>query len=196
MKIAVIAAKGRVGTKVVEEATRRGLDVTPINQDVFTIRTNDLKDYDVVVDAIGGWNEATAYNIPNAVKHLVSILGGTSTRLLVVGGAGSLFVNKEHTQTVAELPTFPDSFKLVAHVHKIALDYLYTVKDVKWTYLSPAANFVADGPRTGEYLLGGDDYFTNEKGESMISYADYAIAMVDEIEKGAHINQRFSVIGK
>lgn len=196
MKIAVIAAKGRVGSAVVKEAQNRGLDVTPINQDVYTLRREDLTKFDVVVDAIGGWTEAKAFNIPNAVKHLVSVLGGSSTRLLVVGGAGSLFVDKEHKTTVAMLPTFPDSFKLVASVHQEALNYLRTVKDVDWVYLSPAADFQAEGARTGSYLEGGEDYFVNDKGVSAISYADYAVAMVDEIVSNKHHQARFAVIGK
>ena len=68
------------------------------------------------------------------------------------------------------------------------------VKDVKWTYLSPAADFQADGEKTGKYILAGEDFTLNAKGESVISYADYAIAMVDEIEKGNHIGQRISVV--
>ena len=68
------------------------------------------------------------------------------------------------------------------------------VKDVKWTYLSPAADFLADGEKTGKYILAGEDFTLNAKGESVISYADYAIAMVDEIEKGNHIGQRISVV--
>ena len=68
------------------------------------------------------------------------------------------------------------------------------VKDVKWTYLSPAADFQADGEKTGKYILAGEDFTLNSQGESVISYADYAIAMVDEIEKGNHIGQRISVV--
>ena len=66
--------------------------------------------------------------------------------------------------------------------------------DVKWTYVSPAADFQADGERTGKYILGGEELTLNSRNESIISYADYAIAMVDEIEKGHHINQRISVV--
>jgi putative NADH-flavin reductase len=68
--------------------------------------------------------------------------------------------------------------------------------DVKWTYISPAGDFQADGERTGEYLLGGEELKLNDRGESIISYADYAIALVDEIESGNHIQQRISVVRK
>ena len=66
--------------------------------------------------------------------------------------------------------------------------------DVKWTYISPAGDFQADGERTGKYILAGEELKLNAAGESIISYADYAIAMVDEIEKGNHIQQRISVV--
>lgn len=77
-----------------------------------------------------------------------------------------------------------------------ALTDLHKRNDMRWTYLSPAADFQADGERTGAYLLGGEELILNDAGESIISYADYAIAMVDEIEKGDHIQQRISVVLK
>lgn len=117
-------------------------------------------------------------------------------RLNVVGGAGSLYVNPEHTMQVKDLESFPDMFKPLANMQGAALDGLRKRNDVKWTFLSPAGDFVADGERTGEYLLGGEEYFVNDKGESRISYADYAIAMIDEIENANNIQKRFSVIGE
>lgn len=117
-------------------------------------------------------------------------------RLNVVGGAGSLYVNPEHTVQVKDLESFPDMFKPLANMQGAALDDLRKRNDVKWTFLSPAGDFVADGERTGEYLLGGEEYFVNDKGESRISYADYAIAMIDEIENANNIQKRFSVIGE
>ena len=75
-----------------------------------------------------------------------------------------------------------------------ALSELRRRDDVKWTYLSPAADFQADGERTGKYLLGGEELTLNERGESVISYADYAIAMVDEAVSGNHIRQRISAV--
>ena len=80
---------------------------------------------------------------------------------------------------------------MLAAVHQTALNYLRGVNNVKWTYISPAADFQADGERTGKYILAGEDFTLNAKGESIISYA---IAMVDEIEKGSHICERISVV--
>jgi putative NADH-flavin reductase len=75
-----------------------------------------------------------------------------------------------------------------------ALGELRQRNDVKWTYISPAGDFQADGERSGKYILAGEELTLNSKGESIISYADYAVAMVDEIEKGGHIGQRISVV--
>ena len=209
MKIAVVCANGRVGQLVTKEAIKRGYDVTAIvreenkseakkviKKDLFNLTSEDLKPFDVVVDACGGWTAETIPNIPNAVKHLVKVLSNSDKRLIVVGGAGSLFVNKEHTLTVADGPSFPEAFKPLAAAHQVALDYLRSVKDVNWTYISPAGDFQADGERSGNYLLGGEELLLNSKGESIISYADYAIALVDEIENGHHYKERISVVRK
>ena len=154
----------------------------------------DLNGFDAVVDAFGAWTEETLPQHSTSLKHLCDILSGTDTRLLIVGGAGSLYVNKEHTATVMEGADFPDAFKPLASAMGKALGELRERKNVKWTYISPAGDFQADGERSGKYLLGGEELTLNDRGESVISYADYAIAMVDEIEKGDHIQQRISVV--
>ena len=212
MKIAVVAANGRVGQLVTKEAVERGHEVTAfvredenrsvaphaIHKGASDITRADLEGFDVVVDAVGGWDEQTAPAIPNAAKALSGVLAGTDVRLVVVGGAGSLYVNPEHTLTVAQGPDFPESFKLVASVHQEALDFLRGVADVRWTYISPAADFQAEGERTGSYILAGEEFTLNDAGESVISYADYAIALIDEAERtdGSHEKARISVLGK
>lgn len=211
MKIAVVAANGKAGQLIVKEAVARGHEVTAvvreenkteatnaIVKDLFDLTADDLAGFDVVVDAAGGWTPETVNVIPEAVKSLTGALAGTDVRLLVVGGAGSLYVNPEHTATVADGPDFPDIFKPVAAVHQEALDYLRGVDDVRWTYVSPAGDFQADGERSGSYILAGEELTLNERGESVISYADYAIAMLDEAERtaDAHIRERISVVRK
>ena len=209
MKVAVICANGKAGSLIVKEAVSRGLDVTAvvrgenksvakkaIVKDLFDLTAEDLKEFDVVVDACGGWTEDTIPVIPKAGKYLCDLLSGTDKRLIIVGGAGSLFVNREHTLTVADGPDFPDAFKPLAAAHQVLLDSLRERKDVKWTYISPAGDFRADGERTGKYILGGEELTLNSKGESVISYADYAIALVDEAVKGNSIQKRISVVGE
>ena len=209
MKIAVICANGKAGRLIVKEAMDRSLDVTAvvrgenksaaskvIAKDLFDLTAADLKDFDVVVDAFGAWTPETLEQHSTTLKHLCDILTGTDTRLLVVGGAGSLYVNPDHTATVSDGPDFPEMFKPLAVAMAKALGELRQRKDVKWTYISPAGDFQAEGERTGEYILGGEELTLNSKGESVISYADYAIAMVNEIVGRSHIQERISVVRK
>lgn len=209
MKIAVVCANGKAGQLIVKEAMDRGLDVTAVVRgenrsaakqamvkDLFQLTAADLAGFDVVVDAFGAWTPETIGGIPQAVEHLCGLLSGTDTRLLIVGGAGSLYVDQAHTVTVADGPDFPDAFKPLAAAHDEALRQLRQRQDVKWTYLSPAGDFQAEGPRTGAYTLGGEALVLNSKGESVISYADYAIALVDEAVSGAHVRERISVVSQ
>ena len=167
-----------------------------LKKDLFDLTASDLQGYDVVIDAFGAWTEDTLPQHSTSLKHLCDILSGTDIRLLVVGGAGSLYVNPEHTVQVSDGPDFPDIFKPLAAAMAKALSELRQRNDVKWTYLSPAGDFQADGERTGKYILAGEELTLNAKGESVISYADYAIAMIDEAENGNHIQQRISVVAE
>ena len=148
----------------------------------------------MVVDAFGAWTPETLPLHSASLKHLCDILSGTDTRLLVVGGAGSLYVNPEHSAQVMDGPDFPEVFKPLATNMGKALDELRGRDDVKWTYISPAGDFQAEGERTGKYIQAGEELTLNGRGESIISYADYAIAMVDEAVSGNHIRQRISVV--
>ena len=207
MKTAVICANGKAGKLIAKEAVERGLDVTAIvrgenrsaadksiTKDLFELTADDLKEFDVVVDAFGAWEEEALPRHSSSLKHLCDILSGSRTRLIVVGGAGSLYVNPEHTAQVMEGPDFPEIFKPLASAMAKALTELRERKDVRWTYISPAGDFQAKGARTGEYILAGEELTLNEKGESIISYADYAVALVDEITEGNHIQERISVV--
>ena len=209
MKIAVVCANGKAGKLIVEEALNRNMEVTAvvrnenktaapqaIVKDLFELSEEDLSGFDAVVDAFGAWTSEILPQHSTSLKHLCDILSGTETRLLVVGGAGSLYVNPEHTIQVMDGADFPEEFKPLAAAQGKALDELRGRTDVRWTFISPAADFQADGERTGAYLLGGEELILNDAGESIISYVDYAIAMFDEIEKGDHIQQRISVVRK
>lgn len=207
MKIAVVCANGKAGKLIVKEAMDRGLDVTAavrgenhsaaekvIRKDLFELTAADLAGFDAVIDAFGAWTPETLPQHSTSLKHLCDILSGIETRLLVVGGAGSLYVNPEHTVQVMDGPDFPDVFKPLASNMGKALEELRARNDVKWTYVSPAGDFRADGAKTGSYLLGGEELVLNSQGESVISYADYAAAIVDEAVSGNHIHERISVV--
>lgn len=207
MKIAVVCANGKAGKFIVKEAVERGLDVTAIargenksvaqnyiEKDLFDLTKEDLANFDVVIDAFGTWAEETLPLHSTSLKKLCDLLSNTNKRLLVVGGAGSLYVDKKHTKRVMDDPDFPDIFKPLAKAQGKALEELRKRNDVKWTFISPASDFQAEGKRTGKYILGGEELTLNSKGESIISYADYAIAMIDEAVEGKHIQERISVV--
>ena len=128
MKIAVAAATGKAGRMIVKEAKERGFEVTAfarrnaeidgadqvIVKDIFDLTKDDLAGVDAVVDAFGAWTEDVLPQHSTTLAHLCDVLSGTDVRLLVVGGAGSLFVDPEHTMTVSDGPDFPDIFKPLA----------------------------------------------------------------------------------
>ncbi|MBQ7516511.1 MAG: NAD(P)H-binding protein [Schwartzia sp.] len=207
MKIAVICANGKAGKLITKEAVERGLDVTAVVRggnhtvaqkvlvkDIFDLTTDDLREFDVIIDAFGAWAEKDLPGHVKSSQHLCDLVSGTDKRLLIVGGAGSLYVNKDHTAVVCESKDFPPEFLPLAKAQGEELAKLRERQDVKWTFVSPACDFQADGARTGKYLLGGEELTLNAAGESVLSYADYAIAMIDEASKGTHIQQRISVV--
>jgi putative NADH-flavin reductase len=150
MKIAVIAANGKAGRLIVEEAANRGMDVTAIVRgenrtvaptaivkDLFDLTAEDLAGYDAVVCAYGTWTPEAIDLIPAATAHLADVLAGSEARLLVVGGAGSLYVDPDHTKTVVDVTQFPDEAMPVVNGHGKALEALRTRDDVRWTYVIP-----------------------------------------------------------
>lgn len=209
MKVAVVCSNGKVGKLVVEEALAAGFEVTGfargenkseaknfVQKDIFTLTKEDLAGFDVVVDAFGAWIENELPNHGKSLAHLCDLLSGTKTRLVIVGGAGSLYVNKEHTVRVMDTPDFPDMFKPLANAMGKALNDLRNRTDVQWTYISPAGDFQSDAPKTGSWIWGGEELTLNSKGESIISYADYAAALVEEIRNGKNIQKRISLVCK
>lgn len=205
MKIAVIGATGKAGQKIVSEALRRGHEVTAIvrsaskvteniavlEKDVFNLTQQDVKEFDVVVNAFGAALGQEALHV-KVGHHLIAIFTGIQTKLFVVGGAGSLFVDPEKTVRVMDTPDFPEMFYQIAKNQGENLKDLQA-SSITWTFLSPSAFFDPEGPRTGNYTVGVDHLLVNTAGESYVSYADYAIAVLDELENPQHINSRFTV---
>jgi len=211
MRIAIIGATGKQGNLIVQEALKQGYDVTAVvrnknkitdsrvkvlEKSIFDLAYDDIKNYEVIVDAFGTWSDESQELHQTSLKHLTDILSGKSKRLLVVGGAGSLYVDPQKTVRLLDTPEFPDSFKPVASNMGKAFDALSERTDVNWTYLSPAADFNFEGKRTGSYKLGQDNLILNAAGESYVSYADYAIALVDEIKNKAFLGKRFTVVSE
>lgn len=210
MKIGIIGASGKVGSLILKEAVSRGHQVTAIVRDqsklkntdvavieknIFNLTQEDVNQFEVIVNAFGApLGEEQAH--VDAGHALIEALKGTNTRAIIVGGAGSLFVDENKTVQLIDTPEFPDIVKPTAKGQGRNLQELQTKTDLTWTFISPSAVFDAEGKRTGSYQSGKDHLLINSKGESYISYADYAIAVLDEIEKPQHLNERFTVVGE
>ncbi|ALQ09860.1 NAD(P)-dependent oxidoreductase [Pseudoalteromonas fuliginea] len=208
MKVAVLGATGWIGSTIVQQATKRGLEVVSIVRDaakitdnttavrVFDLQSQDniasvLKGIDVLIASVGGRAVGNHELVAQTAERLLTALNGTSTRLIWVGGAGSLEVAPG--VTLVSTPEFPADYKDEALAQGEALNvFKTTTSSASWTFVSPAA-VIYPGESEGPYRIGGDQFFTNEAGESKVSVTDYAIALVDEAQKAAHLNQRISV---
>lgn len=211
MKIGIIGATGKAGSLIMKEALNRGHEVTAIvrnaskitepnvavlEKDVFKLTSDDLNSFDVVVNAFGS-SRGNEHQHVEAGKLLIEALSGArNTRLLVVGGAGSLFVDEAKTLRLIDTPEFPKEHLATAQNQAKNLEDLQQAKNLKWTFISPAAFFDPQGKRTGSYQKGKDHLLVNSQGKSYLSYADFAIAVLDEIENPQHINERFTLVSE
>lgn len=202
---------GKAGNEILKEAKKRGHEVTAIvrnaskvqeqdvailEKDVFELTAEDIKPFDAVVNAFGAAPGQEHLHV-EAGRALISILKDAKhTRLLVVGGAGSLFVDEAKTTRLMDTPEFPKEYLPTASNQGENLKDLQQTDSISWTFLSPAAFFDPAGKRTGSYQKGKDNVIVNAKGDSYISYADYAIAVLDELEHPEHKNERFTVVSE
>nr|WP_258032711.1 NAD(P)H-binding protein [Campylobacter concisus] len=162
---------------------------------MFELTKFDLAGFDAVISAFAAWSEETFPLHKKVAAHLINLLEGTSTRLIVVGGAGTLFVDSKCTMLM-DTPDFPAAYMGVAKATAESYFELKGSTNVLWTYVSPAGDYDANGARTGKYVLGGDDLILNSKNESYISYADLALAIIDELKNKKFIQKRFTAVGE
>lgn len=208
MKIAIIGATGKAGDFILKEAANRQHNVTAIvrnaakltdnavgvlEKDVFQLTSEDLKGFDVVVNAFGAAPGNEHLHVEAGRVLIEALKGAPATRLIVVGGAGSLFVDEAKTLRVMDTPEFPNEYLATAQNQGKNLADLQQSTGIQWTFISPSAFFDPQGKRTGTYQKGADNLLINAGGQSYVSYADYAIAVLDEIENPQHLNQRFTV---
>jgi putative NADH-flavin reductase len=207
MNVVVYGATGNSGKEIVKELLSRGHTVTGVARNVsslkaakgLTVKTDDLSKVDAIAAVIKGADAVvSAYAPPPdntdaligvTEREIAAVKKTGAKRLLVVGGAGLLEVAPG--VTLIKSGHLPAEYLPIATAHEKALGVL-RASDINWTYLSPGAYFVP-GERTGKFRLGTKELISNAKGESKISFADYAIALVDEIEKPAHERGSFSV---
>ncbi|MEY8734640.1 NAD(P)-dependent oxidoreductase [Peribacillus frigoritolerans] len=211
MKIGIIGASGKAGSLILKEALTRGHEVTAIvrdearvqiqgasvlEKDVFDLKEEDIKEFVVVVNAFGAAPGKEHLHVDAGKILIEAMKGAPQTKLIVVGGAGSLFVDEAKTIRVLDTPEFPKEYFATAYNQSKNLGDLQNATDIQWTFISPSAFFDPQGNRTGGYKLGKDNLLVNSKGESYVSYADFALAVLDEIENPQHINQRFTVVAE
>jgi putative NADH-flavin reductase len=208
MKVALYGATGKAGSRILKELESRGHRVIALVRDPaklpqpgpgVVVKKDDLSDPKEIGAAIDGADAViSAYGSPHddpeaivgVTERLVDALShGSRARLIVVGGAGGL--NVAPGVTLVDSGYLPEAFHPIARAHIKALNVL-RASPIDWTYLAPAAYFVP-GERTGKFRLGNDELIANAQQESRISMEDYAVALVDELEKPRHRHQRFSV---
>jgi putative NADH-flavin reductase len=201
MKIAVIGASGNAGSRITAELARRGHSVTAIARHPEKIASGanvtptkgDVMDQAGLARLLAG-HDAAISSVHFLASDPAKLIGAAKEskvgRYLVVGGAGSLEVAPG--VRLVTTPGFPVAYKAEAEKGAAFLDLLRAEKELNWTFLSPSALFTA-GERTGKFRLGIDQLLTAPDGKSSISFEDFAVALADEIERPAHIRQRFTV---
>lgn len=200
MKVALVGATGNAGSRILAELSRRNHEVTAIvrnpekvpTQANVTARKGDVHDQGRLSELLAGHDVAvSAVHFTQSDPH--KLIGAARNsgvkRYLVVGGAGSLEVAPG--VRLVDTPDFPRAYKAEASAGAAFLDLLRQERELDWTFISPSAMFIP-GERTGRFRLGKDQLLTNDRGSS-ISFEDYAIALVDEVEKPVHSCQRFTV---
>lgn len=215
MKVAVIGASGFVGSHIVEElvnrnqsikAFARNLDAIPDSKNVAKVVVDvndvqalatDLKGADVVVSAFNaGWANPTIYEDymkgAKAIEEATKLAG--VKRLIVIGGAGSLFVNDQKEIQIVDTPDFPEEIKQGALAARDYYNILKEDNDLDWTVFSPAPEMHqgTSGERKGTYRVGKDVPVFNAEGRSILSVEDVAVVIADEVENSNHIKQRFT----
>lgn len=199
MKIVVLGASGNIGKEITKEAASRGHQVTAIARNPervpniagVTAKAGDAADAAGLAELIKGSDaviSALHHDVP-AATLLSALKSAGVPRLLVTGGAASLEVAPG--VRLFDTPEFPAEWKPFAQGGIAFLDALRGEKDVDWTFFSPAA-LIHDAPRRGTYRTGKDQLVTDADGKSEIGYADYALAMVDELEAHKHPRARFT----
>jgi putative NADH-flavin reductase len=207
MNVVLFGASGMIGSRILQELVARGHSVTAAVRDTakvpvmagVTTKRGDVLDVDSVATNVKGSDAVISAYAPgfetlgNLVLATQSLIAGLQKagvrRFLMVGGAGSLEVAPG--LQLVDAPDFPAAWKGIALAHRDALNVLKG-SDLDWTSLSPAA-LIEPGVRTGKFRLGTDQLVMDDKGESKISAEDFAVAAVDELEKNAHVRQRFTL---
>lgn len=202
MKILIIGANGKLGRLLTAKATERGHEVTALSPDgmgnasfagkvleksLFDLTEEDLAGIDAVLSAFGGGFDADPAVNRQAVDRLIHLIGDKYIRLLTVGGAGTLWTDKTHTERVWQTPSHPDFLRGISENLTLALEDLRLSDLAHWTFFCPSLFFDYEGAETGKWKIGTDgEVLKNADGVSRISYRDFASAMICEAENGEY----------
>jgi uncharacterized protein len=211
MRIALIGANGKIGSRILKEALDRGHSVTGISRNPdFSVKNEKLtwvkadaldsdalsaaiKGNDVLVSAFGiDWHKPETYKLFSDIARSLILAAKKAgvKRIINVGGAGSLEVAPG--LQLVDAPSFPEAWRKGADEQRKSLEVFKGEKDLDWTFFSPAI-IIEPGPRTGRFRIGKDNPVFDEKGSSTISFDDYAAALIDELENPRFIKQRFTI---
>lgn len=207
MNILVIGANGKAGHRIVEKALKAGHQVTgvvrrkgaiegipTIVKDALQLTKQELTQFDVVVNATSAFTPDT-YHLPaDLTLLLVKALANTNTRLIAIGGAGSLYVDEDHTVQLNDTSEFPKEFLARSKTHGKSDDILRKFSNVDWTMFTPPPILDAEGPESNDYILGNENVILNKEGKPYISYATFAQILVDEINNHKFGRQRFTAV--
>lgn len=207
MNILVIGANGKAGHRIVEKALKAGHQVTgvvrregaiegirTIVKDALQLTKEELTQFDVVVNATSAFTPDT-YHLPaDLTLLLVKALANTNTRLIAIGGAGSLYVDEDHTIQLNDTPDFPKEFLVRSKTQGKSDDILRKFSNVDWTMFTPPPILDAEGPESNDYVLGNENVILNKEGKPYISYATFAQILVDEINNHKFGRQRFTAV--
>ncbi|AMC93936.1 hypothetical protein AOC36_08035 [Erysipelothrix larvae] len=206
MKLGIIGATGKLGTLLMDEALKRHLDVTAIirnpkkliqaapyiEKDILALTHEDITQFDVVISAFGApQNDPALFD--DVTDHLIDIFTNASTRLIIVGGASSLYTDETLTIQLIDTPQIPDFLKVFASPMVNALDK-YRNSDINWTFFSPSLKFDAKGPFSHNIRLGQDVVLTNTQGNSILTYPDAAQLLIDEALENKYHKKRFTAV--
>jgi putative NADH-flavin reductase len=199
LNIVVYGATGKVGSHVVQEALDRGHRVTAVSRnpqkveirhDNLSIVKGDLLDISSLTETVTGHDVVVL-----SVRGVIVLFRqeDRAPRLIHVGGAGTLEV-EPGVLYAAKLPKvlIPKNLEIEILGQILALEFYHKVDDVRWTFITPPKNFT-NGPRTGEFRIGGNRALEDDRGRTRVSRADFAVALIDEAEQAAHVRQQFSV---
>lgn len=164
-----------------------------IQKDIFNLTAQDLNGFDVIIDAFGEWQDLSLHK--KHIEYLSRILNGQKAKFLIIGGAGSLYMDKSHTTMLMNTKGFPTEYIGVATAAAEVLGVLRKQTTFDWVYVSPAAVFSPEIPKSGKYKIIGEEFEVNSNGQSEVGYADYASAMLEIAIDPKYKKERVGVIG-